>query len=128
MDVLVDTHVFLWFMLDEMRLSRNARRIVRNPSNSLVFSAVVGWEIVIKVQTGRLVLPDLPSRYVPARVAEFGMRNLSIDLRHVLLVEGLPLYHRDPFDRLLAAQSQAESLPILTSDPVFKRYGVEAIW
>ena len=128
MDVLVDTHVFLWFMLDEMRLSQKVKKIVRNPSNSLVFSAAVGWEIVIKVQTGKLVLPDLPSRYVPARVAQFGMRNLPIDLRHVLLVESLPLYHRDPFDRLLAAQSQAESLPILTSDPVFKKYDVEVIW
>ena len=128
MDVLVDTHVFLWCMLDEMRLSQKVRKIVHNPSNGLVFSAAVGWEIVIKVQTGKLVLPDLPSRYFPARVAQFGMRNLPIELRHVLLVESLPLYHRDPFDRILAAQSQAESLPILTSDPVFKKYGVETIW
>jgi PIN domain nuclease of toxin-antitoxin system len=128
MDVLVDTNVFLWLMSDETRLSPKVRRIAHNPSHVLVFSAAVGWEIVIKVQIGKLQLPDLPSRYIPARVAEFGMRNLPVDLRHVLLLESLPLHHRDPFDRVLAAQSHAEALPILTADPVFEKYDVEAIW
>jgi PIN domain nuclease of toxin-antitoxin system len=128
MDVLVDTNVFLWFMFDETRLSPKARRIAHDPGNILVFSTAVAWEIVIKVQIGKLQLPDLPSRYIPARVAEFGMRNLPVDLRHVLLLESLPLYNRDPFDRLLAAQSHAEALPILTADPVFEKYDVEAIW
>lgn len=128
MDALVDTNVFLWALFDEARLSLRAHRFVSNPDNTLVFSAVVGWEIVIKVQVGKLTLPDAPSRIVPHHVTRLGMRNLPIELRHALAVESLPMYHRDPFDRLLIAQSQSEGLPVVTADPLFKNYGVKTIW
>jgi len=128
MDALIDTNVFLWALVDEARLSRRARSFVKNPDNVLVFSAVVGWEIVIKVQIGKLTLPDAPSRFVPHHVAQLGMRNLPIELRHALAVENLPVYHRDPFDRLLVAQSQTDGLPIVTADPLFNHYGVKTIW
>ena len=128
MRALLDTNAFLWAMLDDPRLPTRARNIIRDRSNALSVSAASGWEIIIKVQRGKLKLPDTPGRFVTNRMSLFGFESLPIDLRHVLHVESLPDHHRDPFDLILAAQSLVERLPILTADRIFPRYGVEVIW
>jgi PIN domain nuclease of toxin-antitoxin system len=86
------------------------------------------WEIVVKVQTGKLPLPSPAGPYVVKELVRNNVELLPITLDHVLRLERLPLHHRDPFDRILIAQSLQERLPILTSDPMFQRYPVEVIW
>jgi PIN domain nuclease of toxin-antitoxin system len=126
--VLLDTHVFLWSSLHPGRLSDLARGLLADGANEAFLSVVSAWEIAIKHAKRRLDLPDNPAAYIPSRMAIFGYGTLPIELGHALQVTSLPLLHRDPFDRLLIAQAQVESLPILTSDPKFARYGIEVIW
>jgi len=126
--VLIDTHVFLWAMLDGPRLSARARQVLVDESITLVLSVVSAWEIMLKVQAGKLRLPDSPGRYVEDRAGLFGMERLPIELRHVQQLEALPMHHKDPFDRLLVAQARVEGLAILTADPAFAGYDVEVVW
>jgi PIN domain nuclease of toxin-antitoxin system len=128
MRVLLDTHSFLWWITDDPRLSPSAREIMGDGENQLFFSTASGWEIAIKARLGRLSLPEPVESFVPAQLAENGIEGLSIALSHALHVASLPDHHRDPFDRMLAAQSQLENLPILTSDPLIGQYSVETIW
>jgi PIN domain nuclease of toxin-antitoxin system len=128
MRVLLDTHVFLWWNDGSPQISRKAHRILSDPTNTLVLSVASAWEIAIKVQSGKLRIPEDAATYVPTRVAYYGIEILPIHLAHALGLQSLPLRHRDPFDRILIAQSQIEKLPILTADPAFGGYAVEAIW
>lgn len=86
------------------------------------------WEIVIKFQIGKLPLPEPPSRYLPRHISALQAQLLGIEAAHVMRLESLPMHHRDPFDRLLVAQSQEESLPILSSDALLEPYGVDIRW
>jgi PIN domain nuclease of toxin-antitoxin system len=128
MRALLDTHVFLWAVTDDERLSAAAREIVADGSNEMLFSAVSAIEIAIKSARGRLELPERADAYVTSRLAAFGFTALPIDVRHGLRAGQLPLIHADPWDRLLTAQAQLERIPILTSDPLIRRYDVETIW
>lgn len=125
MRLLLDTHAFLWFVTGDKRLSRRARRAIESEEPFL--SAVSVWEMAIKVSLGRLVLPAPVDEYVTEKRAE-GFSMLSIDWPHAAAVEKLPFLHRDPFDRLLAAQALSERLPLVSSDPVFREYGVKIVW
>jgi PIN domain nuclease of toxin-antitoxin system len=126
--VLLDTHVFLWWNEGNSQLSKKAVRILADPGNSLILSVASAWEIAIKTQAGKLRIPADAATYVPTRVAHYGMELLSIQLSHALALTSLPLLHRDPFDRILIAQSNIEKLPILTADPAIRAYPVDAIW
>jgi PIN domain nuclease of toxin-antitoxin system len=126
--VLLDTHVLIWWAADDPRLSRRARRILGDRGNELWFSAAGAWELLIKNQAGKLTLPEPAATYVPSRLSWYGVEPLPVEMRHVLGVAELPRHHRDPFDRLLIAQSRLENLPIVTSDGHIKRYQVETIW
>ena len=128
MRVLLDTHSFLWWVTDDPRLSPRAREIMSDGENHLFFSAASAWEIAIKARLGRLTIPEPIATFVPAQLAENGIEGLPIGLSHALQVHSLPDHHRDPFDRMLIAQSQMENLPILTGDPWITRYPVETIW
>lgn len=114
-------------MADE-RLSTRAKEWMADGRNTLFLSAASAWEIVIKYQLGKLKLPEDPEKYVLDRMSRHRMEALSIQLTHALHVQRLPDHHQDPFDRILIAQAQVEKLPILTSDPLIARYGVEIIW
>ena len=96
--------------------------------NDLVLSAATAWEIAIKHANGQLELPDHPEAYVALRMGLDDLDPLPIELSHALRAGTLPPIHRDPFDRLLVAQSQLEELPILTPDPNIARYRVSGIW
>lgn len=127
MRILLDTHCWLWMLIDPERFSAEGRAHLTTPGNDLLLSAGSAWEIAIKHALGRLRLPMEPAEYVPSRLAATGTVPLAIDHRHALRVGQLPPHHRDPFDRILIAQAQVEGIPILTSDPNFARYDVELL-
>jgi PIN domain nuclease of toxin-antitoxin system len=126
MRVLLDTHTFLWGITQETRLSQKVRLLL--PSAQSWFSVASVWEILTKVQIGKLSLPHPTGPFLTSQLAANGVRILPVTLDHVLRIESLELHHRDPFDRILIAQSLEEKIPMVTADPVFARYPVETIW
>jgi len=124
--VLIDTHVLLWALTEESRLSRRVRSLL--PVADVWISAASIWEILTKVQVGKLSLPTPVGSYLTTKLAANGVSVLPVILDHVLRIEEIELHHRDPFDRILIAQSLAENLPLVTADPVFERYPVKLIW
>ena len=128
MRALLDTQAFLWWITDSALLSAHAREVIADSGSELFFSAASAWEIAIKAQRGRLQLPDRPGRFIPEQLSLNAFDPLPVELSHALQVYHLPDHHRDPFDRLLVAQSQLEDLPILTADPRFSKYDVQVIW
>ena len=127
MNVLVDTHVWIWSLADPSRLSAESRSLLSSSRNVVYLSAASAWELAIKAALGKIELPEPVETYVPTRMARQGITALPITHTHSLRVSTLPPHHRDPFDRLLIAQALVERLPILTADAVFDRYDVEVI-
>jgi PIN domain nuclease of toxin-antitoxin system len=128
MRVLVDTHTFIWDLLSDHRSSRKAKEIMSSGTDQLVFSLVSLWEMAIKIKTGKLNTIGSSVAYIRDEMNTYGMELLPIRYEHVLQLESLPHHHSDPFDRLLIAQSIAESLPILTGDKAFQQYSAKLIW
>ncbi len=128
MRLLLDTHTFLWWTADSPRLSDTARGLIRNPDNELFLSAASGWEMAIKAQLGKLRISGDIEQFVAEQMSLNAIHSLPITMMHALHVQKLPLHHRDPFDRVLIAQSQLEQMPILTIDSVFRHYQVETLW
>ncbi len=128
MKALLDTHTFLWWITDQEQLSQSVREIIGDGSNELWVSAVCGWEIAIKAKLGKLTLPHDPVKYVTEQLDINNFIELQVRMSHALHTYTLPPLHRDPFDRLLVAQSQIEQLPIITVDPEISRYAVSIIW
>jgi PIN domain nuclease of toxin-antitoxin system len=127
MKALLDTHTFLWAISDDPRLSRHAQETFTG-LNDLWLSVASIWEILIKVKAGKLPLPEPTGSYIVKKLGENRIEVLTVKLDHVLKLENLAVHHRDPFDRILIAQSLEENLPIVTSDPLFTRYPVQLIW
>lgn len=128
MKVLLDTHAFLWWVTDDPQLSARARDAIATPDNTVLFSVISAWEIIIKQGTGKLTLPEPAETYIPSRIEANQFSILDVNLTHILQVASLPNLHRDPFDRLLIAQSQTESAPIVSIDQFVKQYPVSRIW
>lgn len=128
MRALLDTHVFLWWILDQPRLSPKARDFIADGRNELFLSAASGWEIAIKAQLGKIDLPADAVVFTLEQMRKNAVQELPVRLVHALHVYLLPPLHHDPFDRLLVAQSQLEHLPILSADPQVARYPVQIIW
>lgn len=127
MKALLDTHTFLWAISGDSKLSRQAGQIFSGPSD-LWLSVASIWEALIKAQIGKIPLPKPVGPYLLKKLAENRIETLPITLDHVLRIESLPMHHRDPFDRMLIAQSQKEKLPLVTSDVAFQRYDIDVIW
>jgi PIN domain nuclease of toxin-antitoxin system len=125
---LLDTHALLWWLFDDARLSSTARGIVSDPDHEILVSAASAWEISTKHRLGRLdsaapLLADLPGWLVRA-----GFRELPISVAHARKAGGWRNDHRDPFDRMLAAQSALEDVPLLSRDPELEAFGVRLVW
>jgi PIN domain nuclease of toxin-antitoxin system len=127
MRALLDTHTFLWAISKDKKLSRRAGELFIGPSD-LWLSVASIWEILIKVQIGKMPLPEPAGPYIVKKMAENKIEALPVSLDHVLQVEALPVHHSDPFDRILIAQSLEEKLPLVTGDRVFSLYPIELIW
>jgi PIN domain nuclease of toxin-antitoxin system len=128
MKVLLDTHTFLWWIANDPQLSPSAKQIMEDANTEPLLSAVSGWEIAIKSRLGKLKLPADLQGFIAEQLRVNAIQVLPIQMSHALHVFTLPDHHRDPFDRMLVAQSQLEQLPILTCDPQIARYAVIVMW
>jgi PIN domain nuclease of toxin-antitoxin system len=128
MRVLLDTHVFLWWVEGDRAVPAKARAVIADQQNECLISLVSAWELAIKTGLGKLKLALPVKRYIVEHAAANGFRMLDIRMAHIGRVETLAPHHGDPFDRLLIAQAVEEKLPVITADPVFRKYGVKRIW
>lgn len=130
MNLLLDTHTFLWFAGRQQYtlLPGATREILEDESNSLFLSYASIWELTIKVSIGKMKLTETISELVQFQQARIDLHLIPFHLKHFDLIETLPFHHKDPFDRLLIAQAQVEGLTIVGVDAVFDQYGVKRIW
>ncbi len=124
---LLDTHYWLWWHLEPEKISKKIFELIENGNTKITFSVVSAWEIVIKYNLERLKLPMPPYDYIPKRLEISYMDVLPVQLEHVLQVQKLPDFHKDPFDRLLIAQAITEKLTIISADQTFKNYDVKLL-
>jgi PIN domain nuclease of toxin-antitoxin system len=122
--VLLDTHAVLWWLADDPALSAGARAAIADPANEVLVSSASVWEIAIKRSLGKLKAPDS----LIESISEDGLIYLAITPWHAWRAGELPMHHRDPFDRLLAAQALVEGIPLVSGDPSFGPYGVGVLW
>lgn len=128
MRLLLDTHAFLWWIGDAAELSKRARKAIGTSENHCLLSFASCWELAIKLSLGKLTLSGSLERFIPEHMTRNGFTHMAIEFRHIARVSTLAFHHRDPFDRLLAAQAIEEDLPIISADPIFQKYGIKRIW
>lgn len=121
MKILLDTHLLLWAAGEPRRLSRQARRLIDNPQNEVLFSAASLWEVAIKCGWGREDF-KVDARLLRRGLLDNGYSELPIMSEHVVATESLPLIHKDPFDRILVAQATVEGITLLTVDSLVSKY------
>jgi PIN domain nuclease of toxin-antitoxin system len=127
MNLLIDTHVFLWWDSQPEKIPTTTLSVLEDPDNIVWLSLVSIWEVQIKTQMGKLVLNNSLDNLVQQQ-QQNGIQLLPIKLNHILALQPLPYYHKDPFDRLLIAQSVAENLICVSADSVFKQYNIPILW
>jgi PIN domain nuclease of toxin-antitoxin system len=125
--LLLDTHVLLWFASDPDELRAEAREIIEDGSNDIFVSVVSAWEIAVKQSVGKLALPEPAEAWVPKVLKASGLEVLDVDLRSTLRTRGLPWHHRDPFDRLLVAQSLEHGFTLCSRDARLEAYAVPMV-
>jgi PIN domain nuclease of toxin-antitoxin system len=128
MKVLLDTHAFLWFAMGDRRLSARARALIDAEDTRALVSIVSLWEIGIKNGLGKLGLPGEFEVFIREELEKKVIALLDLEIEHVFQAKGLPQHHRDPFDRMLVAQSLAEGIPVVGSDRMLDAYGVDRRW
>lgn len=128
MNVLLDTHAFLWWVADDARLSKRARSAIGDPKRVIYFSPASAWEIATKHRIGRLTEARELLADLPGIVARSGFMELPVSTRHAVLAGSLEGTHRDPFDRMLAAQAISENLEVVTTDAALTELGARAVW
>lgn len=128
MQLLLDTHAFLWWLDGDRRLPPKVRALLADGENEAHVSAASVWEITIKARLGKLPGATAVAADVPAAISSQGFSSLSISAAHAQRAGSLPGPHRDPFDRMLIAQSVLEALPIVSVEAVFDEYGVIRVW
>ena len=128
MRALLDTHTLLWWLFDDRRLSVRARAAIEEGANDILVSSVTGWEIATKHRLGRLPHASAALKDLPGTIRRAGFDVLPISMAHALAAGGLLGPHRDPFDRMLAAQSRLDGVPLVTNDGAFASLGVVTLW
>jgi PIN domain nuclease of toxin-antitoxin system len=128
MRLLLDTHAFLWFVLNDPALSPKAQNLIVNPGNDLFLSPASHWEIAIKISIGKYEIPASFEPWMSQQLQLNAIDILPITIAHTAAVINLPFHHKDPFDRLLIAQSLTEKMPIVSADTTLDAYGVSRLW
>lgn len=129
MRLLLDTHALLWWINRHELVSARAREVISNGADEIFVSAVTPWEVAIKATIGRFIMAEPLGPFFSRALADNGFRMLPVTLDHAVAVRDLPLRdHRDPFDRMLAAQATVERLALISRDEQFDAYGVERVW
>jgi len=126
--LLLDTHALIWWMTGSASLTRTARRAILDRRNTVVVSAASAWEMATKVRLGRLPITSDVMRDFSNYMAQSQFLDLSITVEHGIRAGSLPGPLRDPFDRMLIAQAQSESLSMVSNETIFDHYGVNRIW
>jgi len=128
MRILFDSHALVWFLAGDARFSRRARAEAEADDAVVCVSAVTAWEVTNKVRIGKWPEAAVLAESFLETIARYGFEPLPITLEHARLAGLLPGPHRDPFDRMLAAQAQVEGIPLVAADPVFRGLGVRVLW
>jgi PIN domain nuclease of toxin-antitoxin system len=128
MKLLLDTHAFLWFVLDSPKLSSHASSLIQDVANEILISPVSYWEIAIKVSLGKYQAPGDFQEWIEHQIGINDFKVLPISIAHTAALIGLPFHHRDPFDRLLCTQVLVEGISLISVDGIFDNYGVSRQW
>lgn len=128
MRLLLDTHAMYWYIEGDAQLMATAQKLIQDVSNEILISPASYWEIAIKVSLGKWKLNRSYQDFIDLALNQYGFEVLAILPTHTAVVIGLPFHHRDPFDRLLAAQALAEGIPLVSADAIFDQYGVNRVW
>jgi PIN domain nuclease of toxin-antitoxin system len=128
MKLLLDTHTFIWWDSEPARLSPQALALCQDRQNVLLLSVVSVWEMQIKLQLGKLRLALPLKEIIETQQQTNSIEILPVTLAHVLALENLPAYHKDPFDRLLVAQAMVEGAVLVSGDPNIAKYAVQVVW
>jgi PIN domain nuclease of toxin-antitoxin system len=126
--LLLDTQAFLWFVLNDAKLSAAARALIAEPANDIEISPATYWEIAIKISLKKYELQEPYAVFMERQLATNRFRILPIEPKHTAVLTTLPFYHRDPFDRLLVAQAMVEQIPLVSNDTVLDSYPVRRLW
>jgi PIN domain nuclease of toxin-antitoxin system len=126
--LLLDTHALLWWLAEPSRLSGAASAAIAESSNQVFVSSATAWELATKVRLGKLEITEPLLSDLPCLLAAQGFELLSVDLRHGLRAGGYPQAHRDPFDRLLVAQAELESLTLVSIDAALRDFPCRLLW
>ncbi|MDQ5824179.1 MAG: type II toxin-antitoxin system VapC family toxin [Chloroflexota bacterium] len=127
MKLLLDTHIFLWFILGDTRIPTQTLESIRRPENEVYLSIVSLWEVIVKHQLSKLTLPEPPETYIPLQRERHRIDTLPLDESSVRRLAGLPPLHRDPFDRMLICQALEQDLVIVTLDQQIRDYQVKVL-
>ena len=128
MNLLLDTHSFLWFLDGSIKLSPKARELIEDQKNAKLLSVASLWEIGIKMSLGRLSFANSFEEFIPRQIEMNGFVLLPLRIAHIAKVASLPFHHRDPFDRLLIAQCIVEELSLVSIDLAFDKYSACRLW
>ena len=128
MRLLLDTHTLIWWLIEDPSLPVSARKLIGSRNSQVLVSAVSAWEIATKVRLGRLEVATDLARDFSGYLAQERFESLSISTEHGIRAGSLPGAHKDPFDRMLVAQAQLESLVIVSNDAQLDGYGVSRVW
>lgn len=128
MNLLLDTHAFLWFIDGSARLSQRARELIEDQGNAKLVSVASLWEMGLKMSLGRLELAQPFGDLIPRQMELNGFGLLPVRISHIARIISLPFHHRDPFDRMIVAQCVAEGLSVVSLDSVFDKYSVQRLW
>ena len=128
MRLLLDTHAFLWFILDDPQLSFAAKKLIEDPMNDIEISPASYWEIAIKIKIKKYALPQPYRHFIETQIADNDFHILPIEPKYTTLLTTMALHHKDPFDRLLVAQALTENIPIISIDAKLDAYSVKRLW
>jgi PIN domain nuclease of toxin-antitoxin system len=127
-DLILDTHTFLWFVFGSIRMSEKAEALIQDPANRKFLSLATPWEVGIKVSTGKLTVSQPVDQFFAEEMYANSVQMLPITLAHIARVSTLPFHHRDPFDRILIAQSLTENMALVSADAALDAYSIVRLW